>query len=378
MNFEYSEEQVLLRDSIVRWAQDNYSFEQRRRSTEQAQGFDPKHWQTFAELGWLSIPFAEDLGGYGGSIIDVAAIMQELGRALVVEPVVPNVVMFGGLLEASNAEDKAELLGELIGGGLMGAVALYEQQSRFEVANVATTATADGDAYRLNGTKVCVLAAPSSSKLLVLARTSGGQAERDGLSLFLLDTQTDGVALQGYPLMDGQYAADITFTDARAELVSELGQGLGLVEDMLLRTHVALSAEAVGIMEKLNQTTVAYTKTRKQFGVPISSFQALQHRMVDTFMAFEQAKSLLVGTLCELTDEASSEHNKAKMVAGLRTLIAKNGKLIGDEAIQMHGGMGLTDELDVGHYVKRLMMINLMFGDRAYFQNQFNQLAYAV
>lgn len=378
MNFEYSEEQVLLRDSIVRWAQDNYSFEQRRRSTEQAQGFDPKHWQTFAELGWLSIPFAEDLGGYGGSIIDVAAIMQELGRALVVEPVVPNVVMFGGLLEASNAEDKAELLGELIGGGLMGAVALYEQQSRFEVANVATTATADGDAYRLNGTKVCVLAAPSSSKLLVLARTSGGQTERDGLSLFLLDTQADGVALQGYPLMDGQYAADITFTDARAELVSELGQGLGLVEDMLLRTHVALSAEAVGIMEKLNQTTVAYTKTRKQFGVPISSFQALQHRMVDTFMAFEQAKSLLVGTLCELTDEASSEHDKAKMVAGLRTLIAKNGKLIGDEAIQMHGGMGLTDELDVGHYVKRLMMINLMFGDRAYFQNQFNQLAYAV
>lgn len=378
MNFEYSEEQVLLRDSIVRWAQDNYSFDQRRRSTEQAQGFDPKHWQTFAELGWLSIPFAEDLGGYGGSIIDVAAIMQELGRALVVEPVVPNVVMFGGLLEASNAEDKAELLGELIGGGLMGAVALYEQQSRFEVANVATTATADGDAYRLNGTKVCVLAAPSSSKLLVLARTSGGQTERDGLSLFLLDTQADGVALQGYPLMDGQYAADITFTDARAELVSELGQGLGLVEDMLLRTHVALSAEAVGIMEKLNQTTVAYTKTRKQFGVPISSFQALQHRMVDTFMAFEQAKSLLVGTLCELTDEASSEHDKAKMVAGLRTLIAKNGKLIGDEAIQMHGGMGLTDELDVGHYVKRLMMINLMFGDRAYFQNQFNQLAYAV
>ena len=378
MNFEYSEEQVLLRDSIVRWAQDNYSFEQRRRSTEQAQGFDPKHWQTFAELGWLSIPFAEDLGGYGGSIIDVAAIMQELGRALVVEPVVPNVVMFGGLLEASNAEDKAELLGELIGGGLMGAVALYEQQSRFEVANVATTATADGDAYRLNGTKVCVLAAPSSSKLLVLARTSGGQTERDGLSLFLLDTQADGVALQGYPLMDGQYAADITFTDARAELVSELGQGLGLVEDMLLRTHVALSAEAVGIMEKLNQTTVAYTKTRKQFGVPISSFQALQHRMVDTFMAFEQAKSLLVGTLCELTDAASSEHDKAKMVAGLRTLIAKNGKLIGDEAIQMHGGMGLTDELDVGHYVKRLMMINLMFGDRAYFQNQFNQLAYAV
>lgn len=378
MNFDYSEEQVLLRDSIVRWAQDNYSFDQRRASTEKAEGFDPKHWQTFAELGWLSIPFAEDLGGYGGSIIDLAAIMQELGRALVVEPVVPNVVMFGGLLEASSAADKAEILGELIGGSLMGAVALYEQQSRFDVANVATTATVDGDVYRLNGTKVCVLAAPSSSKLLVLARTSGEQTERDGLSLFLLDTQADGVTLHAYPLMDGQHAADITFTDATAELVSELGQGLSLVDAMLMRAHVALSAEAVGIMEKLNQTTVAYTKTRKQFGVPISSFQALQHRMVDTFMAFEQAKSLLVGTLCELTDEASSEHDKAKMVAGLRTLIAKNGKLIGDEAIQMHGGMGLTDELDVGHYVKRLMMINLMFGDRAFFQNQFNQLAYAV
>lgn len=378
MNFEYSEEQNLLKESIVRWAQDNYSFDQRRASMSNDDGFSRAHWSTFAELGWLSVPFAEEHGGYGGSAIDIAAIMQEFGKALVVEPVFANLILFGGLLERSTAENKGELLGQLIEGSLMGAAAISESQSRFDISNVAVAAQADGEHYRLSGSKSLVLAGPAAQKLIVLARTSGEQTDESGLSLFLIDADAKGVTRHAYPLMDGQQAADITFDNASAQLVSELGAGYALVQEVMNLVHIALSAEAVGIMEKLNRTTVEYTKTRKQFGVTISSFQALQHRMVDMFMAFEQSKSLLVGALCEITDESTSAQQASKVITALRTLVAKNGKLIGDEAIQLHGGMGLTDELDIGHYVKRLMMINLLFGDQTSFQKQFNQAAYAA
>ena len=377
MNFEYSEEQNMLKESIVRWSQDSYSFEQRRMGADSDAGFSKEHYATFAELGWLSVPFAEDLGGYGGSIIDIAAIMEEFGKALVVEPVFPNIILFGGLLERSTNESlKAELVPQLIDGSLMGAVAMYEPHSRFDVSNVATTAQASGDTYVINGKKSIVLGGAHASKLIVVARTSGKQSDDDGLSLFLVDADAAGVELNPYPLMDGQQVADIQFNGANGVLISELDKAMSLVNEVLDLAHIALCAEAVGIMEVLNQTTVEYTKTRKQFGVTISSFQALQHRMVDTFMSYEQAKSLLVGTLCELTDERTDVQRATKLINGLRTLVAKNGKHIGDEAIQLHGGMGLTDEMSVGHYVKRLMMINLMFGNGDFFQHQFNQVAY--
>lgn len=377
MNFEYSEEQNLLKESIVRWAQDNYSFDQRRLGAESEKGYSQDHYSTFAELGWLSVPFSEENGGYGGSIIDIAAIMEEFGKALVVEPVFPNLIMFGGLLERSNNDAiKAELIPQIIDGSLMGAVAMYEPQARFDASNVATTACEAGDTYSLNGEKCVVLGGADAAKLIVVARTSGDQTDEDGLSLFLVDADASGVDLSAYPLMDGQQVADIKFNDASATLISELGAATDALNQVLNIAHVALCAEAVGIMEVLNKTTVEYTKTRKQFGVTISSFQALQHRMVDTFMSAEQAKSLLVGTLVELTDDRTTPQRAAKMINALRTLVAKNGKHIGDEAIQLHGGMGLTDELNVGHYHKRMMMINLMFGNGDFFQHQFNQAAY--
>lgn len=374
MNFEYSEEQHLLKESIVRWAQDNYSFDQRLVGTQNDDGFNKAHWATFAELGWLSVPFAEEFGGYGGSVVDLAAIAEEFGKALVVEPVFANLMMFGGLLEQCNDNDvKADLIPKIIDGSLIGAVALYEPQARFDISNIATTASGTS---QINGTKSLVLGGASAEKFIVLARTSGTQTDEQGLSLFLLDAKSDGVTVNAYALMDGQQVADVQFDNASGQLISELGGAYAPLQNVLNTAHVALCAEAIGIMEKLNRTTVEYTKTRKQFGVPISSFQALQHRMVDTFMAFEQCKSLLVGTLCELSDEKTSAQRSAKLVNGLRTLVAKNGKLVGDEAIQLHGGMGLTDELDVGHYVKRLMMINLMFGNGDFFQHEFNQAAY--
>ena len=378
MNFEYNEEQQLLKESIERWAQDNYSFEQRNVAAKSDAGFSDANWSTFAELGWLSVPFAEEDGGFGGGVIDLAAIMEEFGKAIVVEPVFTNLVLFGGLVSAAaSSEQKATLLEPLIGGELKGAAALYEPQSRFDLSNISTTAKASGDEFVLTGTKAMVLDAPSAQQFVVLARTSEDQTSTKGLSLFLVSADAKGLERKDYVLMDGHKASDLILNNVSAQLLGEQGGAYSVVEDVMQTAHVALASEALGIMEKLNASTVAYTKTRKQFGVPISSFQALQHRMVDTFMAFEQTKSLLVGTLCELANDDNSPEHKRKMVAALRTLVAKNGKLIGDEAIQLHGGMGITDELDVGHYVKRLLMINLLFGSGDFFQEQYNQLAYA-
>ena len=378
MNFEYSEEQNALKESIARWAQDNYSFEQRRVGADSDNGFSQGHYNTFAELGWLSVPFKEENGGYGGGVVDIAAVMEEFGKALVVEPVFPNLILFGGLLERStNDAVKADLISQVIDGSLMGAVALYEPQARFDASNIATSATKDGNSYSISGHKSVVLGGAHAKKLIVVARTSGAQTDDDGLSLFLLDASVEGVTVNAYPLMDGQQVADIHFDNASAELISELDNASSSIKEVLTIAHVALAAEAVGLMEVLNRTTIEYTKTRKQFGVTISSFQALQHRMVDTFMSYEQSKSLLIGTLVELTDDKTTPTRASKMVNALRTLIAKNGKHIGDEAIQLHGGMGLTDEMNVGHYHKRMMMINLMFGNGDFFQHQFNQVAYA-
>ncbi|MFT5572656.1 MAG: alkylation response protein AidB-like acyl-CoA dehydrogenase [Cryomorphaceae bacterium] len=378
MNFNYSEEQGLLKESIVRWAQDNYSFDQRRVGADSAQGFSKDHWNTFAELGWLSVPFAEEYGGYGGNVDDVAAVMEEFGKALVVEPIFSTLILFGGVLQnSSNQSVKAELIPQIIDGNLIGAVAIYEPHSRFDMSNVSTSAVAQGDNYQISGNKSVVLGGRDAAQLIVLARTSGEQRDEDGLSLFLVDANSAGVTRNSFELMDGQQACDIVLSNASGQLVSELGGGYAVVESAMRTANVALCAEALGIMEKLNHATVEYTKTRKQFGVAISNFQALQHRMVDTFMAFEQSKSLLVGALCELTDDATDAKQAEKVVNALRALTAKNGKLIGDEAIQIHGGMGMTDELAVGNYVKRLMMINLMFGNGDLFQSQFNQVAYA-
>ena len=380
MNFEYNEEQQMLKESMQRWFQDNYSFEQRSAILKNDDSFSKEHWQTFAELGWLSIPFAEDHGGFGGNIIDTAAIMEEFGKSLSLAPMLPTLFLFGGALSSSpNGKIAAELIPQIIDGSLLGAVASYEPQARFDVSNIATTANKDGNNYVLSGQKSVVLGGAHADKFIVSARTSGEQHDESGITLFLIDRDADGLSIDAFSLIDSQEVADITLDKvsvASEQLVSEVGTGYALIEDVLQCAHIALSAEALGIMQKLNATTLEYTKTREQFGVPISSFQVLKHRMVDTFMAYEQTKSMLFGTLCEMTDGITPATEMRKMVSGLRTLVAKYGKLVGDEAIQLHGGMGITAELDVGHYVKRMMMINLLFGNGDFFQNQYNQLAY--
>ena len=377
MNFDFTEEQVMLRDSVARFIQDDYDFDTRRAIADSDDGFSREKWQMFAELGWLSIPFAEEHGGFGGNAVDVMVVMEQLGKGLVVEPYLATVLLFGNLLQKGGTEAlQAAYIPGIIDGSCLGAFAYLERQSRFELADVKTAAVADGDGYTLNGEKVVVLNGANAKQIIVSARTSGEQCEESGISLFVVAADAPGVEKLSYRMMDGQLVANLTFNDVRVtadQLVGELDGAYPLIETVVTEANLALAAEALGIMEQLNAKTLEYTKTREQFGVAIGSFQALQHRMVDTFMAYEQTRSLLYRAVCAITDE---QEDVTAAVHALKVMVDKSGKQIFAEAIQLHGGMGLTDELDIGHYSKRLMMINTTFGNGDYHQAKFNALRY--
>ena len=379
MNFDYTEEQQMVRDSIARFVQDDYDWDTRRAIVDGDEGMSRDNWNTFAELGWLSIPFSEADGGFGGNIVDLSVVMEEMGKGLVVEPFFPTVVLFGGLVaRAGDEAQRGEVLENLISGQTLGAFAYVERQSRFEISDCKTTATASDGGFTLNGEKVVVFNGEHASQLVVLARTSGEQFDRDGLSLFLVDANAAGVSKVAYPMMDAQRVANITFDNVQLSadaLLGTEGGAMDVVDQVVREALIALAAEAVGIMGTLNAKTLEYTKTREQFGTAIGSFQALQHRMVDTMMAYEQAKSLLFKALCEYKIDPESADTT---IHALKVLIDRNSKLIYGEAIQMHGGMGITDELDIGHYAKRLMMINASFGDGTFHRSEFIEQAYAA
>ena len=380
MNFEFTEEQTMIKDSVSRFVRDEYDFDTRRTIIDSDEGISREFWSMFAELGWLSVPFAEEYGGFGGSVEDIAAVMEELGKGIVVEPYASTVVVFGGLLSASdNSALKAEVIPSIIDGSCMGSLASVEVQSRHEMTDVVTTATATDDGYKINGEKTVVANGGTADKFIVTARTSGDQFDYDGISLFLVDASAPGVTVKSYKMMDGQSAATVSFEDVQvseSQLLNAVGKGMDLIEQVMPQILIGLSAEALGIMSTLNSTTVEYTKVRKQFDTPISSFQVLQHRMVDTFMACEQTKSMLYRGLCQAGEDDRTA--LLKTVHALKAMVARYGKLIGEEAIQIHGGIGMTDELNIGHYVKRLMMINVSFGDGDFHQQKFNQLSYSV
>ncbi len=385
MNFDFSEEQTMIKDSVARFVRDEYDFDTRRKIIDSEEGMSRDFWVTFAELGWLSVPFAEEYGGFGGTAEDLAAIMEELGKGIVVEPFVSTVVVFGGLLSASTNEPlKEAIIPSVIDGSCLGSFAFLERQSRYEMADVTTTATACDGGYSITGEKTVVFNGGTADKFVVTARTSGTQFDRQGISLFLVDAKAGGVTVKSYKTMDGQRAATVTFDNvivAADQLLNGVGEGLDLVDGVMPTVLMALSAEALGIMSMLNSLTVEYSKTRQQFGTPISSFQALQHRMVDMFIACEQTKSMLYRGLCDANDIAANPEmdntELLKSVHALKATVAKFGRKVGEEAIQLHGGIGMTDELNIGHYVKRLMTINVTFGDGDYHQKKFNHLSYS-
>jgi len=378
MNFDYTEEQNMLKDSVARFVQDQYDFDARCKNAALDDGFSRENWSTFAELGWLSVPFAEEHGGFGGSVIDTMLLMEEFGKGLVLEPFLSTVVLFGGLLnKGGSASQQDNNIGAIIEGSLQGAVAFNERQSRFELSDVKTTASETSNGYSLSGEKTVVFNGLVADKLIVSARTSGAQSDHAGISLFMIDANAEGVSKASYRMMDGQIVANISLENVAVSaeaVVGQVGEGLGLLQSVVSEAIVAVGAEAVGIMDKLHSTTVEYTKTREQFGVAIGSFQVLQHRMVEMFMECEQVRSILYRAACSV---AGQQQDAEKDVLALKVLIGRAGKLVGDEALQIHGGIGMTDELDVGHYTKRLMMINTLFGDADYSQQKFATLSVA-
>ncbi len=376
MNFNLSEEQALIRDSIARFVQDNYEFDKRNEYVAAEHGFSADNWQQMAELGWLSIPFAEEHGGFGGGPVDSMVIMQEFGKGLVAEPYLPTVLLFGQLVQKGAEADLAgELIPQVIAGELQGAFAYVERQSRYALNDIATRATRDGDSWSISGEKTVVLNGGAAQKFVVAARTSGDQADESGISLFLVDAGAEGLARDTYRMTDGQEAANLRLEGVAAEaLLGTEGAGLALMQEVIDEAILAVSANALGAMEFLNATTVEYCKTREQFGVAIGSFQALQHRMVDTFAACENARSLLYRAVCAFD---AGDDDAQRSLHALKVMIGKAGRHVGGEAIQLHGGMGMTNELPVGYYVKRLMLINTLFGDQDYHRQRFQELVNA-
>ncbi|MFT6509371.1 MAG: pimeloyl-CoA dehydrogenase small subunit [Parvibaculaceae bacterium] len=376
MDFSFTEEQTLLRNMVQGFLQDKYDFETRRKIVSSDEGWRKDYWQEWAELGLLAAPFSEEQGGLGGGAIDTMVIMEEFGRALVVEPYMETVVLAGGFLRegASEAQQAAHIPG-IVAGENVWAVAYAEPQGRYNLADLVTTAKADGDGFVLNGYKAVVLGGPWADKLIVTARTSGGQRDSDGVSVFIVDKSAAGVSARDYPTVDGRRASEITFENVKLgadALIGEAGKGLPLVEKVIDQGIGALCAEAVGGMKELNDATVEYCKTRKQFGVPIGKFQVLQHRMVDMFMSYEQSVSMTYMVNMKM-DEGDVERTKA--ASGAKVQIGKAGRFVGQQAVQLHGGMGMTDELNVGHYFKRLTMMDTLFGNVDHHLKRFTNAA---
>lgn len=377
MDFSLSEEQTMLQDSVQRFVQNDYSFEERQKTIRDGEGFSREIWQNFAELGWLALPFSEEVGGIGGGPVETMILMEEFGKGLVVEPYLSTILLVGKTLEeAGTAAHKQGLLSEIIEGSKLGALAFVEPQARFSLNDCTTTATKTDDGYEITGFKGVVLGGPSADALIVVARTSGDQKDDAGLTLFLVDANAPGISRRDYPTVDGLRASEITFEKvaiAQADVLGEVDGGLALLEKVIDHAILAIGAEAVGAMEVLYKTTVEYCNTREQFGQPIGKFQVLQHKMVDMFMEHEQTKSLVYMAALRLDDEYGTMAKKA--VSALKVQVGKGGRLVGQGAVQLHGGMGMTDELNVGHYFKRLTTIDALFGNTDHHLKKYSRVA---
>ena len=377
MDIVLSEEQRLLKESAERFVERDYPFETRRALAASETGFSRDKWRQFAELGWLGLAMPAAHGGLDGTPADTAVLMEALGRGLVVEPYLSTVLLGGALLRlGGSADQQAALIAPLVAGEMLLAFAFAERQSRFNLANVATTAHPENGGYRLDGTKSVVFHGASANRIIVSARTGGAVREPAGVTLFVIDPAAPGVAVRGYGTVDGLQAAEVTLDGVNVtmgDVVGEAGGALGLIERVVDEATIAVCAEAVGIMDVLVTMTTDYLKTRQQFGGPIGRFQVLQHRVVDMFNALSLSRALVrrAATSISASDDAA---NRARAAAAAKVQIGRAGKLVGQQAIQLHGGMGMTDELMVSHYFKRLTMIGMLFGNADHHLRRFVDL----
>lgn len=376
MDFSFSEEQKLLQDSVQRFIQNSYAFDARQKIVESESGYSEQNWKEFAELGWLALPFSEEAGGFGGTAIETMILMEEFGKGLVVEPYISSVLLGGHCLaEGGSANHREGLLADMIAGSKKLALAFVEPQARFNVANVTTRASGSGP-YKLSGKKSVVLGGPSADAFIIPARTSGDDADRDGISLFVVDAAASGLSRRDYRTVDEHQASEIMLDGVEVtgdDLLGEKDGGLPLLESAIAQGILAVSAEAVGAMEVMYKTTVDYCQTREQFGQPIGKFQVLQHRMVDMFMEHEQTKSLLYMAAMKM-DQGNAEES-AKALSALKVRVGKGGRFVGQSAIQLHGGMGMTEEMAVGHYFKRVTAIDTLFGNHDYHLRKYARAA---
>lgn len=363
MDFDFSEEQGLLRDQLDRMLREHYAFEDRKRYMASPEGWSAEMWGRYADLGLMALPFAETDGGLGGGPVETMLVMEALGGALALEPWFSTIVLGGGFIRlGGSAAQRAELVPDLASGSTRVAFAHTERHSRYDLGHVETAAKRDGGGWRLSGSKHVVLDGDSADLLVVTARTAGGIRDNDGIGVFLVDARSDGVSRRGYATQDGRRAAEVRLDRVAArDVLGEAENGLPLVRAVVDQAIAALGAEAVGVMAAMQRLTVDYLKMRKQFGLPIGAFQALQHRAVDMFIQVEQSRSMAFFATM-MADSADADARGRAMHAA-KAEIGRNGRQCGESAIQLHGGVGMTAEYAIGHYFKRMTMIDITFGD---------------
>ena len=380
VDFSLSEEQQIFKDSVERFVRDAYPFDKRQKIVGTEDGYLAEHWATFGELGWLGLPFLEDYGGLGGSPVEVMLLMEQLGRGLVMTPYLATVVLGGNLVLFGGTEAQKKLmLPQVAEGQLKLAFAFAEPQARYDLANVATTATKDGDGYVIEGQKSVVFYAGAADKVIVAARTAGGQTEVDGIGLFVVDAGAAGLGRRDFTTQDGGRASELNFDKVAVGGGAVLGApdgALPVIERVVDHGIAAVCAEATGAMWSIYEQTLKYHKTREQFGQPIGKFQALQHRMVDVFMKCQLAQSMAYEATLHLDHPDPEIRQRAASAA--KAKIAKYGRDVGQEGVQLHGGIGMTWDLVIGHYFKRLTMINASFGDGRHHLARYRALSQAA
>ncbi len=362
MDFDLSEDQRLLQDSLSKLLKDKYGFEQRKGYMASDSGWSREVWAAYAELGLLAMPFAEDDGGLGYGAVETMIVAEQMGRSLTLEPFMTTVVMGGGFLRhGATADQRAAMVPQIAEGKLLLAFAHTEVQSRFDLHDVATSAKKDGDGWVIEGRKGVVVHGDTADQIIVTARVSGERRDRDGIEVFLVPADATGVSRRGFKTSDGQRAADITFDSVKVGAEAKLTGGLALVERVADETIAALSAEAIGCMEAAKDLTIDYLKTRKQFGRAIGTFQSLQHRAAEMMVCLEQARSMAM--LAAMTASEKDDAERRRLMRAVKVEIGRNARFVGQQTVQMHGGIAMTMEYAGGHYLKRLTVIENMFGD---------------
>ena len=368
MDFNLSEEQQLLKDSAERFAREAYPFDKRQRLVASDPGYSEDNWRQMAELGWLGAAMAEEYGGIDGGPLETMVLMEAFGAAMVAEPYLPCVVLGGGLVAAAGSGDqKRDILTAMVAGELKLAFAFAERSSGYDLFHVETTATRRDGGYQLNGTKGVVLGAASADRIIVSARSAGDIRDHHGIGLYLVNRDAPGLSLRPYATVDGLRAAEVMLDNVRVDDGDVLGDPEGAwpaIDSVADCATAALCAEAVGAMDAVVNTTRDYMNTREQFGRPISRFQVLQHQLADMVIAAEESRSMMIVATLKLAEADPTV--RARAVSGAKHLIGRHARMIGQRAVQLHGGMGMTEEMSVGHYFKRLTMIEMMLGDSAW------------